>query len=327
MTRVLLLGLGEIGQFHLAALRSSPTVDLVGLCDLDADLLERTAQSGEWTSTNYTRVLEQEAFDAVDICLPHHLHKPLAIQALNSGRHVLLEKPMALNVAECDQIISAAEAHGVAVGVSHNQLFYKPHMQIRKMLDDGLLGDLRTIRARLAIGGRYGSWRSDPAQVGGGLLMDAGIHRIYLLCMLGGGVSSVLAFMDSPKHETSYTLIMEFASGAIGTIDATYCGPEGLFDDRVEVVGTDALVEAIGCEALFEGFASGPDLRVWRNGAWKYYETSDTWDASVTRSVSSFFDAVAREEQPPVDGNLGRQVLKIIEAAYISATEGRRVLL
>ena len=148
-----------------------------------------------------------------------------------------------------------------------------------------------------------------------------------LLCMLGGGVSSVLAFMDSPKRETSYTLVMEFASGAIGTIDATYCGPEGLFDDRVEVVGTDALVEAIGCEALFEGFASGPDLRVWRNGAWKYYETSDTWDASVTRSVSSFFDAVAREEQPPVDGNLGRQVLKIIEAAYISATEGRRVLL
>ena len=144
---------------------------------------------------------------------------------------------------------------------------------------------------------------------------------------MGGGVSSVLAFMDSPKHETSYTLIMEFASGAIGTIDATYCGPEGLFDDRVEVVGTDALVEAIGCEALFEGFASGPDLRVWRNGAWKYYETSDTWDASVKRSVSSFFDAVAREEQPPVDGNLGRQVLQIIEAAYISATEGRRVLL
>ena len=327
MIRVLLLGLGEIGQLHLAALRSSPTVELVGLCDLDAELLERSARSGEWTSTDYTRVLEQETFDAVDICLPHHLHRPLAIQALTSGRHVLLEKPMALNVAECDQIISVAEQNEVVVGVSHNQLFYEPHVQIRQMLDDGLLGDLRAIRARLAIGGKYGSWRSDPAQAGGGLLMDAGIHRTYLLCMLGGEVSSVLAFMDSPRTETNYTLIMEFTNGAIGTIDATYHGPEGLFDDRVEVVGTRALAEATGCEGLFENFASGAGLRVWSRGSWDSHETIDTWDASVKRSVVAFFEAVAQEEKPPVDGRIGRQVLEITEAAYTSAIEGRRVLL
>jgi len=325
--RVLLLGLGEIGQVHLTALRSSPSVELVGLCDLDAELLKHSARDNEWTSTNYTQALEEETFDAVDICLPHHLHRPLAVQALTSGRHVLLEKPMALDVAECDQIISVAEQHDLVVGVSHNQLYYEPHVQIRQMLDDGLLGDLRTIRARLAIGGRYGSWRSDPARAGGGLLMDAGIHRTYLLCMLGGEVSSVLAFMDSPRNETSYTVIMEFASGAIGTIDATYHGPEGLFDDRLEVVGTRALAEATGCEALFENFASGAGLRVWNNGSWDSHQTTDTWDASVTKSVVAFFEALAQGNKPPVGGQMGRQVLQITEAAYVSAIEGRRVLL
>jgi len=319
-----LVGLGEIGQVHLSALRSSDHIQVSALCDLDEERLNGSRR-GEWLTTHFDQILERPDVEALDICLPHSMHAPLAIRALESGRHVLLEKPMAMTVAECDQVIAAAAAADRVVGVSHNQLFYEPHQMLSKMISDGSIGDLRTIRARLAIGGRYGSWRSDPSQAGGGLLIDAGVHRIYMLQELGGPVVAVSANMDMPGMEESYSIILEFSCGAIGTIDATYHGPAGLFDDQIEVVGTKAILEVAGCEAQFEGFDDGPSLRQWSNGAWETLETSDSWDRSVVKSVQAFFEAVSRGVTPRVDGVTGRSTVAVIEAAYKSAREGIRV--
>ncbi|MFQ5517542.1 MAG: Gfo/Idh/MocA family protein [Acidimicrobiia bacterium] len=324
MIGVALVGLGEIGQVHLDALRSSPHTNLVALCDLDRELGVRSAK-GESTTDDFAELLCRDDVDAVDICLPHHLHASLAVQALEAGRHVLLEKPAAVSVAECNGIIEAARLADRRVGVSHNQLFYEPHRMLRRMLADGILGELRTIRARLAIGGKYGEWRSDPSQAGGGLLMDAGVHRIYVLEMLAGPVAAVTAVMDRPRSEDTYTVVLEFAGGAIGTIDATYYGPEGLFDDRIEVVGTAAIAEVAGCEARFEGFAPGPAMRLWRDGEWTPHETADTWDMTVSRSVAAFFAAIDAGRPPPVDADAGRRTVRIIESAYQSALTARRV--
>ena len=193
------------------------------------------------------------------------------------------------------------------------------------MLDNGDLGELRAIRARLAIGGKYGEWRSDPNQAGGGLLMDAGVHRLYVLERLGGRIQAVTAAMDQPGGEDLYSIILEFESGAIGTIDATYHGPPGLFDDQIEVVGTEAIARVTGCEALFEGFAVGPALRIWRDGAWTELTSKDNWAESVKKSVDLFCSAVAGETEPLVTGTDGRRIMEVIEAAYESAETGRRI--
>ena len=324
MVGVGLLGLGEIGQVHLAGLRDSASAQLVAMCDLDAELVERS-RGDERVAASLDELLADDEVEIVDICLPHHLHAPSALQALAAGRHVLLEKPMAMTVAECDQILASAAAHDRVVGVSHNQLFYEPHRELVGMIERGEVGSVRAIRARLAIGEKYGAWRSDPALVGGGLLMDAGVHRMYVIEALGGRISAVTAVMDRPGSEDLYTLVLEFESGAVGTIDATYHGPAGLFDDQIEVVGTDAIVEVAGCEALFEGFSVSPATRVWQNGAWTEFPSADDWTNSVKASVDAFCAAVAGGVAPPVSGADGRRIVHLIEAAYASAREGLRV--
>ena len=324
MIGVGLVGLGEIGQVHLAGLRESAHAGPVSICDLDPDLVASSAGE-EKVAQSLDEMLADAEISVIDVCLPHHLHAPYALQAIEAGRHVLLEKPMAMSVAECDAILAAAGSAGVTVGVSHNQLFYEPHKLLAEMIEAGDLGDLRAIRARLAIGGKYGAWRSDPAQAGGGLLMDAGVHRLYVLERLGGPIKAVTALMDRPGGEDLYSIVFEFESGVLGTIDATYHGPPGLFDDQIEVVGTEAIVRIAGCEALFEGFATGPAMHIWRDGTWTESESTDDWAGSVKTSVDAFCAAVATGTEVPVSGIDGRRIVKIIEAAYTSAREGRRV--
>jgi len=324
MIGVGLVGLGEIGQVHLAGLRESSHCRLVSMCDVDPGLVERSRRD-ERAAASLDEMLSDDDVSVIDICLPHHLHAPFALRAIGAGRHVLLEKPMAMSVEECDRIIAAAEGAGVIVGVSHNQLFYGPHVRLAEMLDAGEMGSLRTVRARLAIGGKYGAWRSDPGKAGGGLLMDAGVHRVYVLERLGGPVAAVTARMDRPGGEDLYSIVLEFASGALGTIDATYHGPAGLFDDQIEVVGTDAIARVAGCEALFEGFASGAAMAVWRDGTWTEYGADDDWAGSVKASVDAFCVAVDMGGPPPVTATDGRRIVGLIDAAYRSAAEGRRV--
>ena len=145
------------------------------------------------------------------------------------------------------------------------------------------------IRERLAIGGKYGAWRADPARAGGGLLFDAGVHRVYMLRDLGGEVAAVTARVDRPGMEDAFVVVAELASGALGVIDGTYNCPAGVFDDRIEIAGTEALVELAGLEAYFERFVPDdvPQLRVHRDGAWHAEDVRDTWDASVRRSVGA----------------------------------------
>jgi UDP-N-acetylglucosamine 3-dehydrogenase len=324
--RVGLVGLGEIGAYHLRALRESPTAELVAVCDLDPGLVAASEGSGALGFTDFGQMLEAAEPDAVDICVPHSLHAPLAVRALEAGAHVIVEKPLAPTLAECDEIIEAAERAGRQVGVSHNQLFYGPHVALRELIADGAIGEVRTLRARLGIGGRYGGWRADPSLAGGGLLMDAGVHRVYVLRELGGPVRAVSALIDQPKEEDSLVVSLLFESGALGVIDASYHGPPGVFDDRVEAFGEAGMAEVRGCEAFFEGnLEDGPQLRIWDNRGWRDHGARDSWDGSVVRSVQSILASLDRSEPPRVNAWAARETVSLIEAAYRSAASGRRV--
>lgn len=320
-----LVGLGEVGQVHLRALASHAGSQLRVLCDLDSELLARDAHNAVSATRDLDELLADTAVSVVSICLPHHLHEPVAIRCLEAGKHVLLEKPMTMTVAQADRVLAIARATGRRVGVSHNQVFFRPHAEARRMIVAGELGTLHQLRARLVIGGTYGAWRSDPALAGGGLLIDAGVHRIYTLRHLAGEIHAVSAVMRDPGNEEAFIVTLEHESGAVSVIDGCYHGPAGVFDDQIEIVGSQALLQIVGCEAFFEGFAHGPQLRIHRDGAWHDSEVTDTWDSSVIASVQGFVDAIAADRDPPVTGADGRSVVAAIEAAYESARTRRRV--
>ena len=324
--RVALCGLGEIGQFHLQAINASEHADLVAVCELDRDLAAGSVDESVAIHSDFGVMLAANGIDAVDVCLPHHLHEPVAVEALMAGCDVILEKPLAADLDGCRSIARAAVAAGRRVGVSHNQLFYEPHRRLAEMIAGGELGEVRSIYERLWMGGKYGGWREDSAKVGGGLLMDAGVHRIYMALELGGPVEAVTATMDRPRSEDSFAITLDFESGSRGVIQGSYHGPDGVFDDRIEVQASEGMAEVLGCEAFFEGDLIGDTrLRARLNGAWVDDPVTDSWDDSVKRSVSAILASLAAGEDPEVGLAEATATVALIEAAYRSAEEGRKV--
>jgi predicted dehydrogenase len=119
----------------------------------------------------------------------------------------------------------------VSLGVSHNQVFYAPHAEAKRLIDAGDIGRPVLIRLRLGMGPVWGGWRDSPAGSGGGLLSDAGVHRLYLALFFFGPVRDVHAVLDVPRErgETFAVAVLEFASGALGIIEANHHGPRGTF--------------------------------------------------------------------------------------------------
>lgn len=327
MIRVGLCGLGEIGQYHLQAIEASAEAELAAVCDLDRSLAARSVSSdGAAVFTDLADMVERIELDVVDICLPHSLHRDAALMALSAGCHVILEKPMAIDLAACDEINAVAEACGLQVAVSHNQLRYGPHRRVLELLDAGALGEPIAIQARLFIGGRYGGWRQNPELAGGGLLFDAGVHRVYMMLALGGAVRAVAATMDRPRAEESFALMLDFESGARGVIQAAYYAPEGVFDDGLSVIGSKGIAEVAGCEAFFEGdLRNVPPLRLRLNGEWGQESPAGDWADSVRDSVHSILAAFAAGRAPYADGAAGREAVAVIEAAYRAAETGTKV--
>lgn len=321
------IGLGEIGQQHLRSFDRAAGSRVVAVADLDPGLREQSAEArGAAAYSDYRELLADPAVEVVSVCLPHSLHLPVALEAAAAGKHLLVEKPLALNVAECDEVISAVEAAGVTAAVQHNQIYYPPHVRAREMIDSGELGELLHLRLRLGIGGKYGGWRSDPAVTGGGLLHDAGVHRLYVARFLGGEVEQVSALTDRPRAqgEDQAVIAIGFSCGALGVVDVNYNGPSGMFDDAIEIVGTDGALYLSGCEADFEGFRTGPALRQFRDGAWSDVKVAPgDWADSIDSSVAAFVEAVAEGREPPVTLQDGRRIVELIEAAHASADGAR----
>ncbi len=316
-----IVGLGEIGKVHLRGFLGAPELARVcAVTDVDVGLRDTTARSfGVAACASLQELLAREDVDAVSICVPHNLHRPFALAAIAAGKHVLLEKPMAVSTSECDEIIDAAAAADVRVGVSHNQLFYPPHELACHLLQSGSLGRPLLLRMRLGIGEKFEGWRADPAATGGGLLFDAGVHRFYMARALFGEVCELAAMADAPRQrgEDLAVVLMRFSSGALGVIEANYHCPKGAFDDAIEICTTNGMLYLSGCEADFEGFRTGPALRRFDCCGWhEVHVEPGSWRESVYASVQGFARALARGEEPPVDGREGRAVVELIERAY-----------
>ena len=119
-----LIGLGEIGQVHVAGIRRSRAARLATVADTAPERLEPFAAEGVPASRDAGDLIADSRVGTVSVCLPHHLHFPVALAAIRAGRHVLVEKPLAIGLEQCEELVAAAAAAGVSLGVSHNQVFY-----------------------------------------------------------------------------------------------------------------------------------------------------------------------------------------------------------
>lgn len=314
-----IIGLGEIGQFHLQGFERAAGSRVVAVTDLDADLVRTSAAAARAHGhEDYRALIADPEVDVVSVCLPHKLHLEVTLAAIEAGKQVLVEKPLALNTEECDEIIAAAQSKGVVVGVSHNQLFYPPHVRARELIDSGTIGRPLMLRMRLGVKGKFPGWRSEPLATGGGLLFDAGVHRFYVARALFGEVRDVLAMVDvgPDQGEDMAVVTFRFASGALGVIEANYHCPPGAFDDAIEVIGSKEMLYISGCEADFEGFRTGPALRRY-DGSWHdEHVPPGGWDDSVYASIQAFVSALRSGTRPPVTAEDGRTIVDLIQTVY-----------
>ena len=152
--RVALVGVGRIADMHYLGYSATPMAELVAICDVDPDLLRLRAD--EWgidkTYGDFDQLLGDPDVDAVDIITPHYLHAPMTIAALEAGKHVSVQKPMALTIAEADAMIAAAEQAGKLLRVIDNYRFHPPFVRAKQILESGGIGEPMSVRIKTASG-------------------------------------------------------------------------------------------------------------------------------------------------------------------------------
>ena len=307
--RVALFGCGWIQDFHARAVQAlGHEVAAV------ANHREETARAFAErhgiprVTTDWEAVAQSDGVDAVVIGTPNALHAPQGIAALDAGKHVLVEKPMAISVVECDAMIAAAEASGARLMVAHCWRFHADVRAMHERIAAGELGDVVKTRGYgMHDGWGPDGWFADPALAGGGALPDMGVHAIDTARFLLGDPEPVRV---------------------CATIGTRY-GDYAVDDDGILLIswsqGTNSVVESgwwqphkEGLEAETEVYGTGGYARIFpREEPSEDYEHCT--QPMYTTQMQEFFDAIEEGRDARPSGRDGRVVIDIVEQAYASS--------
>jgi UDP-N-acetyl-2-amino-2-deoxyglucuronate dehydrogenase len=332
-----IVGAGTVARYHAQAIADAPGARLVAVCRGDARrAAEAAAEFGVPCEASDEALLARPDVDAVCVTTPSGQHAAQTTAAARAGKHVLVEKPMALSVADADAMIAACRAAGVRLGVALQRRTEPCYRDLRAAITAGELGRLvlgSTTVPYMRTPAYYESagWRGTRAQDGGGALMNQGIHLADLLLWLMGDVEEVHAHAATLAHrvevEDCLAASFLFASGAMGTLLATTAAAPG-FPHRVEVYGTTGGVQIEG-ERVVRWEAGGKSVSADPATAAAGAGASPTGISTTghTRIVSDFVAAIREGRPALVTGEEGRRSLAFVLAVYESARTGRPVRL
>jgi predicted dehydrogenase len=211
--RVGCIGTGRISDLHALEYLANDRARIVAVCDVDPGLAQQRGQAwevpGDRVFVDYRDLLSLPEVDLVEILLPHHLHYQATLDAAAAGKHISLQKPMALTVAEADEMIAAARDAGVIFKVFENFIFYPPVQRAKALIEAGEIGDPLTIRIKSNSGTSptqwevpisAWAWRFTPEQCGGGpLVFDDGYHKFSLAWFFMGPTEEVHAWIGKQR--------------------------------------------------------------------------------------------------------------------------------
>lgn len=319
-----LIGAGGIARAHLEAVDAHPELmRLVAVADpVEASAHAAAEARGSTVYRDYHDLLADPAVDAVDICLPHHLHAEAILAATAAGKHILCEKPLCLNEDEAQRITDAVRATGVVLMCGHNQLFQASIAKAKELIDADKVGRIFEIRTNECFSNSFtpesAGWRADPHKSGGGDLIDSGYHPAYLMLhLVGSRPTDVAAFtaqhaFDFLAGEDTAALLVRFENGALGTLITTwaYSGPDA--NESFSVVGSKGTVSGDARIVRYRP-ASGGETTLYEP------EPVHTW----TAQLEHFAHAIRDHSRPIHNEADGIMVLRLILAAYESARTGR----
>lgn len=351
MLRIGLIGCGKVGSIHAAALASIPEANFVAACDANPDRAAAfAARYGVAPFTDLPAMLKH--VDAVIIGTPHPLHAEPAILAARAGVHVLVEKPMAATLADCDAMISAAKQSGVSLGVISQRRWFEPVQRIKAAIDAGKIGT-----PSLGVFIMY-SWRepsyyhSDPWRgkwdtEGGGVLVNQSPHQLDILLWLLGPaaeVSGTWANVNHPNVEVDDTAVatIRFKNGGLGSVITSVSQKSGIYT-KVHIHGSNGA--SVGVEtdrgatfiAGVSAISEPPLTDLWtvpgEESKLAQFQDEDraafaAVDATVhyhAVQIRDFVKSIIEKRPPSVSGDDGRAVVELFTAIYQSHREKRAI--
>jgi len=287
--------------------------------------------------TDYRRLLAQPEIDLVIVGVPNHLHCQVVLDAASAGKHIVIEKPLCLNLAEADRMIAACRQWGVKLMYAEELCFAPKYVRLKQLLDSGALGKPTLIKQSEKHDGPHAPHFWDVERSGGGVTMDMGCHAIeFFRWMLGRPpIKSVYAQMSTQVHgdktcgDDNAILILEFANGVICMAEESWTKLGGM-DDRAEVYGSGgvAYADLLHGNSIETYSAAGYDYAVEKAGTtkgWSFTIYEEAWNYGFYTEMEHFVDCVQNDKVPLVTGEDARAVLEIIFAAYESARTGHKV--
>jgi predicted dehydrogenase len=370
MLKVGFVGVGAISHENILGYLDSNDAKVVAICSLDeksaSQFVKKWNLGGVKIFNRIENMLEQEELDIVEILTPHHLHASHAIQCADAKvKGISLQKPMAPTLRECDHIIEACKKNDVKLKVYENFIFYPVYLKAKELIDQGLIGDLISLRVNTMTGIREGAnwpwcwspgnWSMNLNKSGvGPLVGDDGFHKFSLArWFMGIDVEKIGAWIDSDTYLDAPAFIrakfrsVPGNSSKYAQLDFSFSPHMAIpsdfwFEDFVEIVGEKGIMwinqcSAAGNRKLFELCEMSkspvfPPIAVFINGKVTTYLEDITpdernWSTSFIGSTKHFVRVMKEGGDPVYTGEEGKEVTRYAIAAYISAQENRDVYL
>jgi len=349
--RIGVVGAGAIAPSSIYAVGQVANAELAAVCDLAVERAEALAKENDVPHFgSVEEMLKADVVDAVTICTPSGFHLETALEVIDGGKHLLVEKPMEITVERVDRIVEAAGAKGVKLSGVYQSRFRPVARRLKEMVDAGLLGDIYSGSAYIK---RYrtqeyydsGGWRGTWEVDGGGCLMNQGIHIVDLLLWFMGEAKSTIAMIDSAGRqvevETLAVGLVEFASGAKGVVEGTTLAyPE--WPQYLEIFGSRGTV-AFSSDKLMRMELIDPTVEE-EKGRDELFRVSEELerikekagagaapgtavpvvDMGHTPVIADFVEAILEDREPLVDGVESRKAVELITGIYESGRNGSR---
>jgi UDP-N-acetyl-2-amino-2-deoxyglucuronate dehydrogenase len=348
--RTALVGCGKVGHIHAAALKRLAEADLVAVCDASPERAASfAARFGARPYTDLRALLDEARPEAVLVATPHPLHAAPAVQAAQAGAHVLVEKPLAASLADCDAMLTAARQAGTLLGVISQRRLYEPVRRMKEAIEAGKIG-IPALGVFIMYSWREPAyylsdpWRGKWDSEGGGVLVNQSPHQLDLLRWFMGPVEEVSGYWANVNHPTvevddTAVAVLRFRGGGLGSIVTSVAQRPGLYTtvhihgssgasvgvetDRgaTFVAGLSEIVEPAlndvwtipGEEHLLAVFQAEDRARFAQLDATTHYHVLQ---------IQDFLRAVRERRPPLVTGEEGRAVVEMFTAIYRSQREG-----
>lgn len=348
---VCIVGCGRISTLNVQGYLENEDANVYAVCDVNARIAKDMAK--KWgvdkVYTKYSDVLKDENIHAIELLTPHHLHCEMAIQAFKAGKHVSVQKPMAMNLDECDRMIDAAKKAGVVFKVCENYVHYPAFNKAKELLDAGEIGTPLSIRVKTHIGNpncgwsirnRTQLWRMNEKTCGGGpLVFDDGFHKFSVAMYLMGDVDEVHSWIDKTPvvggifHVDAPAIISwkHKKQRCFGSMEIVYSDKMTMetdyypCDDRVEISGTKGVIWVTRCTAKMLDLA--PVILFKDKKITEFTDMDTDWAVSFKRSSHNFINAIKGTEEVNLSGERAREIMRFVLASMESSKINRSLTL